>query len=204
GFAGSLVLRDADALAVFSLFAAVVLLTIAAGRAATAWASRGQPSDFAFAALRVGLLCAAGPLGWGRAAPDPDSDTDPDPDPDPNSRATGWTRKARTVARGTLLALPALLVLAALLMSADPVFDRVIRDTFLIEIEPLIEHLFFAAVIAWLTSGFLRAFLVRDDAVMRQIAVPRPALAAAEVSVALWILNLLFIVFMAVQLRYLF
>jgi hypothetical protein len=34
--------------------------------------------------------------------------------------------------------------------------------------------------------------------------VPRPAFAAAEVTVALWVLNLLFLGFMAVQLRYLF
>jgi hypothetical protein len=39
---------------------------------------------------------------------------------------------------------------------------------------------------------------------MDTLRVPQPALAAAEVSVALWILNLLFIGFMAVQLRYLF
>jgi hypothetical protein len=34
-----------------------------------------------------------------------------------------------------------------------------------------------------------------------RLRVPQPAFAAAEVSVALWVLNLLFIGFMAVQLR---
>jgi hypothetical protein len=192
GFAGVLVLRDADALAVFSLFAAVGLLMMAAGRAAATWASRAQVSDVAFAVVRVAVLCAAGPLGWGRGAPDP------------AAGVAGWTRPARTVARGTVMALPALLVLTALLMSADPVFARMIHDTFLIDIEPFIEHVVFAAVIAWLTAGYLRAFLVRDDVVMDRLRVPQPALAAAEVSVALWILNLLFVGFMIVQLRYLF
>ena len=173
----------------FSLFAAVALLLMAAGRAAAAWASRAQVSDVAFAVLRVAVLCAAGPLGWGRGAPDP------------SVRASGW---ARTIARGTVMALPALLVLTALLMSADPVFERMINDAFLINLEPLVEHLVFAAVIAWLTAGYLRAFLVRDDEVMSRLRVPQPAVAAAEVSVALWILNLLFVGFMAVQLRYLF
>jgi hypothetical protein len=51
------------------------------------------------------------------------------------------------------MALPALLVLTALLMSADPVFAGMIQDTFRIDIEPLVEHLVFAAVIAWLTAG---------------------------------------------------
>jgi hypothetical protein len=90
------------------------------------------------------------------------------------------------------------------LMSADPVFAGVIRDVFQIDIELLVQHLVFTAVIAWLSAGYLRAFLVRDDEVMDRLRVPQPALAAAEVSVALWILNLLFLVFMVVQLRYLF
>jgi hypothetical protein len=192
GFAGALVLRDAEALAVFGLFAAVALLLLAAGRAAAAWASRAQVSDIAFAVLRMAVLCAAGPIGWGRraraaAAP-----------------AAGWARQARTLARGTAMALPALLVLTALLMSADPVFAGMVHATFLLDIEPLVEHLVFAAAIAWLTAGYLRAFMVRDDAVVERLRVPQPRLAAAEVTVALWILNLLFLAFMAVQLRYLF
>lgn len=192
GFAVALVLRDAEALAVFSLFAAVALLMMAAGRAAAAWASRAQASDVVVAVLRVAVLCAAGPLGWGRRAADPAGTT------------AGWARHARTLARGTVMALPALLVLSALLMSADPVFAGMIQDVFRLDFERLIEHLVFTALIAWLTAGYLRAFLVRDDVVMDQLRVPQPSFAAAEVSVALWILNLLFIGFMAVQLRYLF
>jgi hypothetical protein len=191
-FAGALTLRDAEALAVFSLFAAVALLMMAAGRATAAWASRAQVSDVAFSVLRVGVLCAAGPLGWGRGLPDPDA------------RAPGWARPARTLARGSLMALPAVLLLGALLMSADPVFARIIRDVFQIDIELLVEHLVFAAFIAWVAAGYLRAFLISDDDVMGRLRVPQPAFAAAEVSVALWILNLLFLGFMTVQLRYLF
>ncbi|HSJ06632.1 MAG TPA: DUF4173 domain-containing protein [Longimicrobiales bacterium] len=192
GFAGALMLRDAEALAVFSLFAAVVLLVLAAGRAAAAWATRAQVGDVAFAVLRVGVLCAAGPLGWGRSAPDQNADD------------ARWPRRARTVVRGTVLALPALLVLAALLMSADPVFAGMIRDIIRVDIERFVEHLVFTAVIAWLMAGLLRAFLVQDDDVMRRLHTPQPALPAAEVSVALWILNLLFIAFLTVQMRYLF
>ena len=71
-FAAGLVLRDAEALAVFSILASVALLTLAAGRAATAWVERAGVGDVAFAFLRVGLLCAAGPLGWGRGVPNPE------------------------------------------------------------------------------------------------------------------------------------
>jgi hypothetical protein len=191
-FAIVLTWRDAEALAVFSIFAGIVLMGLAAGRAGTAWASRAQISDVAFSAVRVGLLIAAGPLGWGRSVPDP------------NAPRSGWTLRGRTLLRGTLMALPALFVLGALLMSADPVFARVIRDTFQVDLEPLIEHVAFAAFIAWVTAGFMRAFLVPDHDVMNRLRVPQPAFAAAEVSVALWILNVLFVAFMAVQLRYLF
>jgi hypothetical protein len=191
-FAVALMLRDAEGLAVFGIFAGVVLLILAAGRAAAAWSSRAHVSDVVLSVLRVAVLCAAGPLGWGRAAPDP------------NARASGWTRRGRTLARGTLMALPALLVLGALLMSADPVFARVIHDVFAIDIEQLVQHLVIFAVFTWLTAGYLRAILVRDDEVMDRVRVPQPAFAAAEVSVALWILNALFVVFMVVQLRYLF
>lgn len=191
-FAVALVLRDADALAAFALLAGAVLLMIAAGRATAAWLSRAQVSDVAFSVVRVGVLSAAGPLGWGRGAPNP------------AARDWGWLRRGRTLLRGTVMALPALLVLGALLMNADPVFARMIEDAFDVDIELLVAHGVFTAVMAWLTAGYLRAFLVRDDEVMDGLRVPQPALAAAEVSVALWILNLLFIVFMAVQLRYLF
>ena len=102
------------------------------------------------------------------------------------------------------MALPALLFLGALLMSADEVFARIIRDTFQIDIEKVMEHVAITAVIAWGSAGYMRALLVPDDDIMSQLRVPRPALPAAEISVALWILNLLFIAFMVVQLRYLF
>ena len=188
----ALVGRDADALRVFSMLAAVALLIMAAGRSTAAWVTRAQISDGVFAAVRVVLLCAAGPIGWGRAAPDPDS------------RTPGWARHARTVARGALMALPALLLLTALLMAADPVFDRVVQNVFRIDLETLVPHVVFSAAIAWLTAGFLRALLVRDERALSDLRVPQPAIASAEISVALWMLNLLFAAFMVVQLRYLF
>jgi len=192
GVLAEVLMRDADAVAVFSLLAAVGLLLWSAGGATAAWVTRAQIGDVFFAMVRVGVLCVAGPIGWGRG----ESTTDP--------RVTGLARRARTVARGIIMATPALLLLSALLMSADPVFDRVIQNLFRIDLETLVEHLLVSAAIAWLTAGFLRAFMIRDDVTMDRLFLPQPAFQAAEVSVALWILNLLFVVFMAVQLRYLF
>ena len=192
GFAAALMLRDAEGLAVLSLFSAVILLGLAAGRATSAWAGRAHLLDVIVSAIRVGVLCALGPIGWGRAAPASAAEN------------TQWKGHARTIVRGAIMALPPLILLTALLMSADPVFERLIRDTLRIDLEALMEDLVFTAVIAWVTAGFLRAFLIGDDQVTDRVHLPQPALAAAEVSVALWVLNGLFLVFMTVQLRYLF
>ena len=191
-FAAFVALRDAASLTLLGLFAAVVLLVLAAGRGAAPWIARARLSDVAFAGMRVALLGVAGPLGWGRGGPDQ------------RPGGHGWRGPAVTLLRGTLMALPPLLVLGALLMSADPVFAGMIQSVFRVDLGPLLEHLVFAAVIAWGTAGFLRAFLVPDGDVMVRLRVPQPRIPAAELSVALWILNLLFLGFLAVQLRYLF
>jgi hypothetical protein len=195
-FAWLLVLRDADALAVFCLFACVVLLGLAAGRGARAWATNAYIVDVAAAAVRVGALIALGPVGWSLGAARDASGNAP-------AGARGWPR-VRVVARGTVMAVPPLIVLTALLAQADPVFEHVLQAALFEGMEPLLEHLAFAAVIAWLTSGLLRAFLVSDDDVMDRVQLPRPALAASEISFALTLVNVLFVAFLIVQARYLF
>jgi hypothetical protein len=197
GFAGMLVLRDAGALAVFALFSAVVLLGLAAGRGAHAWAQRAHIADVVAAAVRVAVLIALGPLGWSAGGARQRNAS-------PASGGRSWPRHARTFARGTAMALPALLVLTGLLASADPVFERMLDDALIAGIEPLLAHAAFAGVVAWFTSGFLRAFLVDDDVVMERVRVPQPALAPSEVAVAVSLLNILFLAFTAVQVRYLF
>jgi hypothetical protein len=102
------------------------------------------------------------------------------------------------------MALPALLILSALLMSADPVFERTLQGLVSFEVEPMLKRALPIAFVAWVSAGYLRALLVRDDAFMARLRIPQPAFAVAEVTVALWLLNLLFIGFMLVQLRYLF
>ncbi|HSJ25383.1 MAG TPA: DUF4173 domain-containing protein [Longimicrobiales bacterium] len=197
GFATLLVLRDADALAVFCLFAGLVLLGFAAGRGARAWALQAHIVDVVAGAVRVAGLIVLGPLGWGLG---------PAREPAPQSAAgaPAWPRHARVLARGTAMALPPLLVLTGLLASADPVFEQVLHAAFFGGFESLIEHVLFTGIIAWFTVGYLRAYLVGDDVAMDRVHLPRPGLAPAEVAVALSLLNVLFVVFLAVQVRYLF
>lgn len=193
-FAGLLVLRDAEALAVFCIFSGVVLLGLAAGRGALAWARQAHIVDVAAAAVRVAALIAIGPLGWSVGAARQDAE--------PAYAGSGSWSRLRMIARGTVMALPPLIVVTALLANADPVFERVMQKA-LFGLEPLLEHAAFIAVIAWFLSGYLRAFLVDDD-VIERVRIPRPALAPSEIAVAVTLLNIVFIVFLAVQVRYLF
>ena len=182
-FSLMLMLRDAEALAVFSLFCAIVLLGLAAGRAAKAWAKNANIVEVAAAAVRIGVLILLGPLGWSIGA----------------ARQPMPTSAIRMVMRGAVMALPVLLVLTLLLASADPVFEHVLLSS-----KTLLEHLLFAGVTAWFTSGYLRAFLVSDEAVLDRVQLPRPAVAPSEIAVALSLVSILFIVFQIVQVRYLF
>ena len=197
GFAGLLMLRDAEALAVFCLFAGLVTIGFAAGRGAREWARQAHLVEVAAAAIRVGVLIALGPFGWAigaaRKAADPAPTTD-----------RSWPRHLRMIARGTAMAVPPLIVLTALLANADPVFERLLQRVMFDGMEPLLQHLFFVGLFSWFASVYLRAFLVNDDDVMDRIQLPRPAMAASEITVAVSLLNVLFLVFLAVQVRYLF
>jgi len=197
GFAWLLVLRDTEALAVFALLGAVVMLGLAGGRGALSWAAPAHITDVVAAAMRTALLILMGPLGWSVGdARSPASSA--------SSEERRWPRYARAIGRGIVMGLPPLLLLTALLASADPVFEFILRATFLDGIEPLLGHLLFIGFIAWFASGYLRAFLVADEAVMQRASLPRPSLAPTEVAIALNLLNILFLAFLAVQIRYLF
>jgi hypothetical protein len=189
-FAAALVWRAAEALTLMNLAIAAGLVTFAAARGGVPWLRTAGVGEWAVAAVRVGLLMAAGPLGWIDRAPAADE----------RAPVSAWRGRARMALRGTALALPALIVFAALLMSADPVFERVLED--IVDISDLLPHVAFAAVLAWLTLGYLRAF---DTVPGATVKPPKsPALAPGEVAVALWIVNALFLLFVAIQIRYLF
>lgn len=196
-FAVLLVLRDAEALAVFCLFSGLVLLGLAGGRGGLEWARRAHIVEVAAAAVRVGILIALGPLGWSIGAARQVAEPAP-------AGGRVWPRYVRMVARGAVMALPPLFVLTALLANADPIFERLLQQTLFFRVGPFLQHVAFTAVIAWLTSGFLRAFLVNDDDVMDRVRLPRPTLAPSEIAVAVTLLNVLFLAFLAVQVRYLF
>lgn len=196
--AALLTLRDVETLYLFTVFSSVILLGFAIGRGATRWSSRANFVQVAAAAVRTGVLIALGPLGWslGPARRQPD---------EPAPTGKGSSAIVRTVARGVVMGLPPLIFLGALLSSADPVFERLLRSVLLDGLEPLVaEHLVLIGVVAWGSSGILRAALFDDAPLMDPVRLPRPALSPMEISIAIALLDLLFVAFLAVQARYLF
>lgn len=125
----------------------------------------------------------------------------------PWRRTVGQAFSQRTLAvsLGTLLALPLLIVFGALFMSADAVFSALIKDIFNIDFARLLGHVFLTGFFAWIVCGYMRGVLFGKE----REELPRPrkqilSLGITEVGVALGLVNLLFLVFVVVQLGYFF
>ena len=99
-------------------------------------------------------------------------------------------------------------------MSADAVFAELVLNVVRIDFELIASHLLLFSVSAWLATGYLRGFLTgtelpplrglwRDDALLGLVP-RRPTLGITEVATALAALDLLFLLFVIVQFRYLF
>jgi hypothetical protein len=103
-------------------------------------------------------------------------------------------------------ALPIMLVFGALLSSADARFGRLMSALVDIDIEEAVGHLLFAGFITWVVAGYLRGALVAN----RPLGISnaenqwKPSLGIVELGVPLALLNVLFAIFVALQLPYLF
>jgi hypothetical protein len=128
-------------------------------------------------------------------------------------RAAGW-RNAAAVARGLVIAAPLVVVFGALFMSADAVFAALVANVLRFDFESIASHILLFSVSAWLSTGYLRGFLtgtelpplrlISGDAARLAFAPKRPTLGITEVATALAALDLLFLLFVIVQFRYLF
>jgi len=121
-------------------------------------------------------------------------------------RGGGRLPQARAAAVGALLALPLLLVFGGLFASADAVFRNLAVNLLDIDLAAATSHTFLAAFLTALAAGYLWGALLRP--------APPPPPAASEASrftlgivpvgTALGLLDLLFLLFVVIQLRYLF
>lgn len=211
--AAGLAWRDAMPLRLLALGGATLAFALAAHRTAASWMHRAGVLRYVWA-LALGTLhawTAAGPAlvdAW-TAAP---------------RREDGRLADRRVilaVVRGLVMAMPLMLVFGSLFMSADAVFENLVFSAGRFDVEPLVGHLLLFSLCAWISTGYLRGFLTGTQpslwmpgegaadggAVGRaggDAAGLRPTLGITEVATVLAALDLLFLAFVAVQLRYLF
>jgi hypothetical protein len=205
-FAAGLAWRDAPPLKLLALGCATLTFALAAHRPAAAWVRRAGVIRYAIA-LALGTLhvWTAAALALVDGAQSARIGT---------GGAAGWHRVA-AVARGLMIATPLVVVFAALFMSADAVFAELVAKLFRFDIERIASHILLFSVFGWLSTGYLRGFLtgtaLTSLADRRQViegqGVSAPkwlALGITEVATALAAIDLLFLVFVIVQFRFLF
>ena len=117
----------------------------------------------------------------------------------------GRLRQVRAVALGGALAFPLLVVFGALFSSADAVFHDVVADLFRIDFGSVQGHIALFGIFAALAAGYLHGALLR--------AAPAHPLTDGDsglslgiipIATALGLVDLLFLMFVVIQLRYLF
>ena len=164
--------------------------------------------------LRKQPVAPSGPSGPGTAEPSASDGEAGLPAPALAAAAPGWKSagsQAIPVARGLLLALPVLLVLGALLASADPIFNNWMRDLLKIfdlnKIPEYLFRLFYILIIAYVLAGsYLHAI---QPTTLEARPKPdarwfQPFLGWTEGVVVLGAVNILFAVFVGIQFWYLF
>jgi hypothetical protein len=206
-FAAGLAWRDAPPLKLLALFSATLIFALAAHRLAAAWVRRAGVLRYA-GALALGALHA-----WTAAALALADATGSTLRVEAGG-AAGW-RRAAAVARGLAIAVPLVMVFGALFMSADAVFEELVTSVLRFDVEHIATHVLLFSICAWLSTGYLRGFLTGTElpwaADRRQeiegwgtLVPKRMALGVTEVATALAAIDLLFLVFVIVQFRYLF
>ncbi|MEX2273147.1 MAG: DUF4173 domain-containing protein [Vicinamibacterales bacterium] len=206
-FAAGLAWRDAEALKLLALVCATLTFALAAHRHAAAWVRRAGVVRYAGAlalgALHAWTAPALALLDATRSKPRAEA-----------VRPARW-RNAAAVARGLAIATPLVAVFGALFMSADAVFSELVANAVRFDFEWIASHVVLFAILAWLSTGYLRGFLTGTDLPLSRdgrqgsdgLGVPAPkwpALGITEVATALAAIDLLFLLFVIVQFRYLF
>lgn len=203
GFAAAMVLRASEALRVFSFLAAAIAFALPALRAGTAWLRQGGVIHYVEAVAWAGVNAAAGGIRLAGAAlaPWPAPGATPGGPKQPGQdRHPAWA-----VLRGILLAVPFLLAFGALFMSADRVFAGLVTGLVDLDYEEILSHVVVTAVLGWLACGYLTGFLTGTRlASLGSLSGARPALGIVEIGTALALVDLLFLLFVGVQFRYLF
>lgn len=117
----------------------------------------------------------------------------------------GRSKQAMSVVRGLLIALPLLALFGGLFAAADAVFADLVGRLFTFDSEWLFELVIGTLFAGALAAGFLRTSLLRDPDELPQLGQKGTfSLGSIEVGLVLGLLNVLFLAFVVVQVRYLF
>jgi hypothetical protein len=193
-FAAGVAWRDSPTVVFLDVLAVLVALSLAA-----VWGRSGSlrlagVSEYILGGIYAGTLASAGPL--------------PVTMSDVRWREVGpgrWREPVLSVTRGALLATPLLLLFGGLFVAADAVFEELVRDVFGFDVAEVAGHVLLAGLFAWTSAGILWvALLARNPA---SLAFRRPwviSLGVMEIGVVLGLLDILFLAFVVVQVRYLF
>jgi len=119
--------------------------------------------------------------------------------------ASPGRKAAVAVVRGGAVAVPALFLFGTLFASADDQFHAIAAKLFDVDLSTLLSHMTLTCVVGWIVAGFLRGALIADE-------VPAPAtrresffsLGIVEVGLILGLLDGLFLLFVTLQVPYLF
>ena len=193
-FSIAFVWRDSPALKMLNVLALLVALSLAVLRAQGCRILRAGIMEYILGSLIAGLNAALGLLPllfgemqWKEVV---------------NNRVSG---RALAVLRGLLLAVPVVLAFGGLFVAADAVFEGLARRVLHVNFATLFSHAFVTIFFAWIVAGFLRGLLIGRE---RELATgwrpPVFSLGIIETGIVLGLLDLLFLLFVLVQLRYLF
>ena len=193
-FASGIVLRDSPVVAFLDVLAVMISVSLAVWSGRRGSLRRAGISDYIIGGSLAGAFSSAGPV--------PVSVIDIDWAETVRGR---WKGGALAVSRGVLLAAPLLVLFGALFVAADAVFERLVLEVFGFDIAEVFSHLFLFCFFAWITAGLLWAGLMAS--LPQNLAITRPrivSLGIVEVGVVLGLLDLLFLTFVVIQVRYLF
>jgi hypothetical protein len=194
-FAAGLSWGDSEVLRVFDLLAmltALVLLAMSFNAIPVPGLVLARVRDLIRAGFGTGLGVATGVIPL--LMSDAELQTTLRPSPD---------GRARRIGKALLIAAPILAVFTLLLAQADPVFGSFF-DFLKLDLDVVLSHVLIAGFFAWVVAGWLRRSLLAPPGADSP-AIPVPlSLGATDLTLALGGLNLLFAVFVAVQIGWLY
>lgn len=194
-FGGALAWRDSEVLLVFdfiAMLAALTLFALSVNSIPVHGLIGSTLRDLVRSAIGTGFSVATG------AATLLSRDIEPQ-----SLLAKSGKDKGRQLARALLIAIPILIVFAILLRSADPLFSAFVKLPDY-QWDILIANIFIIGFFSWVVAGWLRRVFIVQTSNTTTKQVFTFAIGTIDLAVVLGALVLLFSVFVAVQIGWLF